>query len=198
MIKAASLLQPVILVYHSFLTNMKQHNWNKLHQKKGSSEKNDIYFYPINPKKPFGPLLLMSVLWKTALKSRLILQKRAYGEACVSADRRTRAWWEHKTQTQTNDRQPDPSDNETLMAQLIPTIPCRRPQDQVRQSGFETQCSSTGEDLSRTLICPPVKIAILYCIHCKNKNSKIYGKKRQLEFYRKKYGNNILGFTSLT
>ncbi len=38
-------------------------------------------------------------------------------------------------------------------------------------------------------------------LHCKKKSVKFTVKKRQLwlsEFYRKKYGNNILGFTVLT
>ncbi len=36
------------------------------------------------------------------------------------------------------------------------------------------------------------------CIHCKKKSVKFTVKKQQPEFYRKKYGNNILGFTVLT
>ncbi len=48
---------------------------------------------------------------------------------------------------------------------------------------------------------PSVVLLSMRASHCKKQIHKIYGKYRQLwllEFYRKKYGNYILGFTVLT
>ncbi len=58
-------------------------------------------------------------------------------------------------------------------------------------------CISTHIDF---LICTYYKKTV-FDLHCKKNICKIYGKNQQLwlpEFYRKKYGSNILGFTVLT